>query len=450
MGILGRNFLHTAVSNFVLKFGIGLVIAVVTARALEPEGSGEYFLLVTIITTITTLFNFGIPGTNTYFKAQKKFSSAQLTRASIVLTVPITIVSVLVLYILYVLRLDFIFPTSKLTITIVASLGIVPIVFYTQFAQGIIVGENRISLNNYISLSSQGVLAVALTILYFLGSLTVPVAIALYASSFLLALAIIIGLSSPPLAEVLKSRMQWSEYGELLRFSGAIHIGNLAQFFNYRLDAFIVSFFLGTAAVGLYSRSKMFSETVWLLSTSMAAVLLPTLAGQHEKSKEIAVKAAVATLGVSVVAGTAAFLIGPTLIVFLLRKAFEGSVEPFLILLPGIVIFSITNVLATYVTAVGKPGHNAAIAFISFLFTVIFDILFIPRYGISGAALASGISYTVSSILTVIVFWRVSRMSLPECVAILKSMSTDFRSIVTRMKQRVGMDDRQSGSSGTP
>lgn len=450
MGILGRNFLHTAVSNFVLKFVIGLVIAVVTARALEPEGRGEYSLLVLVIATITTLFNFGVPSTNTYFTAQKKFSRAQLTRASVVLTVPVTIVSVLVLYLFYLLRFDFIFPTSKLTTPIVASLGIVPIVFYTQFAQGIIVGENKISLNNYISVSSQGALAVALTILYLLGSLTVTLAIVLYASSFLLALAIVIVASAPPLAEVLKARIHWSEYGELLRFSGTIHIGNLAQFFNYRLDAFIVSYFLGTAAVGLYGYSKMFGETVWLLSTSMAAVLLPTLAGQHEKSRQIAIKAAVATFGVSVVAGLAALIVGPTFIVLLLGKVFKGSVEPFLILLPGVVIFSITNVLATYITAIGKPGHNAVIAFISFLFTVIFDILFIPRSGISGAAIASGISYTVSSILTVIVFWRVSKMTMPECVAIVKSMSADFRSIVNRMKQRVGMNDRQSGSTGTP
>ncbi len=93
MGILGRNFLHTAASNFVLKFIVGMIIAVVTGHALQPAGRGEYFLLVLIITTITTVLNFGIPGTNTVFTAQKKFSPAQLTRASIVLTLPISILS---------------------------------------------------------------------------------------------------------------------------------------------------------------------------------------------------------------------------------------------------------------------------------------------------------------------------------------------------------------------
>jgi O-antigen/teichoic acid export membrane protein len=441
MGILGRNFLHTAMSNFVLKFVVGMVIAVVLGNALEPAERGEYYLLVLIITTITTVFNFGVPGTNTYFTAQKKFSPAQLTRASIILTIPITVLSFALLFMVYVFRLDFLFPSDKLTPAVVASLSIIPIVFYTQFAQGIIVGENRISLNNYISLSSQGALAITLTILYSLHVLTVTIAIGLYAASFLFALGIIIYTSDTPLTEVLRARLHWSDYRKLIGFSATIHVGNLAQFFNYRLDAFIVSYFLGLAAIGIYSYSKTFAESVWLLSASMAAVLLPTLAGQQAHSKVIAVKAVVATFAVSLAAGLAAFLVGPPAIRILLPK-FVGSINPFLFLLPGVVIFSLTNVLATYLTAAGKPVYNAAIAFISFLFTVIFDILLIPRYGMSGAAFASGISYTMSSLMTVIVFWRVSAMTTGELLTIVKSMSTDFRSIVIRMRQRLGIGNR--------
>ncbi|MCX6133074.1 MAG: polysaccharide biosynthesis C-terminal domain-containing protein [Ignavibacteriales bacterium] len=437
MGILGRNFLHTAVSNFVLKFVVGMVIAVVLGNALEIAERGEYFLLVLIITTITTVLNFGIPGTNTYFRAQKKFSRAQLTRASIILTIPISVLSFGLLFLVYILRLNFLFPIDKMTPAVIASLCIIPVVFFSQFAQGIIVGENRISLNNYISLSSQGALAITLTILYALHALTVTIAIGLFAASFLLAFGIIIYTSFPPLGEVLRARLHWHEYRELVGFSATIHVGNLTQFFNYRLDAFIVSYFLGLGGVGIYSYSKTFAESVWLLSASMAAVLLPTLAGHHAHSKMIAVKAVVATFAVSLAAGIAAFLIGPPVIRILLPR-FVGSINPFLFLLPGVVIFSLTNVLATYLTAAGKPGYNAAIAFISFLFTVIFDILLIPRYGMSGAAFASGISYTMSSIMTVGVFWRVSNMTTSEFLEILKSMSMDFRSIAARLRQRIG------------
>lgn len=448
MGILGRNYLHTAVSNFVLKFVVGVVIAIVTGWALQPALRGEFSLFVLIITTVTTIFNFGVPATNTYFTAQKKFNRAQLTRASIVLTIPITVVSFAILYLFYVLRFDFLFPTEKLTPMVVLSLGIIPVAFFIQFAQGIIVGENRIMLNNYISLFSQGALAVALVVFYAFGSLTVTVAIVLYSASFLLSLAVILGTSFPPFGEVIRARLTLSEYRELLGFSATIHVGNLVQFFNYRLDAFIVSYFLGLAAVGIYTYSKTFAESVWLLSASMAAVLLPTLTGQQANSKKIAVKAVFATFGVSLVAGVAAFLVGPP-VIRLLLPAFVGSINPFLFLLPGVVIFSLTNVLATYLTAAGKPGYNAAIALISFLFTVIFDILLIPRYGMSGAAFASGISYTLSTILTLIVFWRVSKISVRETLEIVTSMSADIRSIIERMRRRLGSGDDQSGASNS-
>jgi O-antigen/teichoic acid export membrane protein len=451
MGILGRRYLHTLLSNFVLKFAIGLAIGILTTRPFGPEGRGEYSLLVLIVTTVTTLFNFGIPSTNTYFTAQKKLNRVKLYRASIVLAVVISIVTFGVLSLLYEFKLFdmFLFPTDKLTPPILASLGVIPIVFFNLFAQGIIIGENKIELNNYMSLSSQGSLALLLGVLYFLGALSVTAAILLYAFSHVLAFVIIVATSFPSLSDVVRTRVVWRDYSAILRFSGTIHLGNLTQFFNYRLDSFIVKFFRGTAAVGLYSIAAILGETLWLLSGSMASVLLPTIAGKHEKSKEITVKAAAATFAISVLGGIAAFLIGPFLIVKLFGETFSGSIEPFLILIPGVVIFSITNILATYLTGAGRPGYNAAIAFISFLFTVVFDILLIPRYSISGAAVASGISYTMSTIMTVVAFARVSGITFSESVAIVMSMSADVRSMMARMKERLGFKDGQSGTTGT-
>jgi len=451
MGILGRRYLHTLFSNLVLKFVVGLTISILIARTLGPEGRGEYSLLVLIVTTVTTLFNFGIPSTNTYFTAKKKLNRVQLYRASMVLAVVISIVTFGVLYLLYDFKLfdKFLFPTDKLTPPILASLGVIPIAFFNVFAQGIIIGENKIELNNYMSLSSQGALAFLLAVLYLFGALSVTSAILLYAFSHVLAFAIIVGTSFPSLSDIVRTRIVWRDYMAMLRFSGTIHLGNLTQFFNYRLDSFIVNFFRGTAAVGLYGIAAILGETLWLLSGSMASVLLPTIAGQHEKSKELTVKAAAATFAISVLGGIVAFLAGPFLIVYLFGEKFSGSIEPFLILIPGVVIFSITNILATYLTGAGRPGYNAAIAFISFLFTVIFDILLIPRYSISGAAIASGISYTMSTIMTVIAFARVSGVSFSESVAIVKSLSVDVRGIVTRMQQRLGFRDDPSGTTGT-
>ena len=376
MGILGRNYLHTLVSNFVLKFAIGLVIGVVSARGLGPAGRGEYALLALIITTVTTLLNFGVPGTNTYFTAQKKFGKELLYKASIILAVVISVASFVILYLLYHFNLFYIlFPAEKLSFPIIASLGIIPIVLFNLFGQSIIVGENKIALNNYIALSGQGALAVALALMYVTSTLSVTSAIVAFSLSHLLAFAMVVKTSFPRLSDVLRAHIRWSDYRTMLTYSITLHVGNLTQFFNYRLDAFIVNYFLGTAAVGLYLIASSLGETLWLVSGSMANVLLPTIAGQHEKSKEIAVKAAIGIFGLSLVGGALALLVGPTLIPLLFGKEFTGSIAPFLILVPGVVVFTITNVLSAYLAGVGKVRYTASISFISFLFTVFLDIL---------------------------------------------------------------------------
>ena len=114
MGILGRRYLHTLLSNFALKFVVGLAIGILTTRPLGPEGRGEYTLLVLIVTTVTTLFNLGVPSTNTYFTAKKKLAKVQLYRASIVLAVVISIITFGILYLLYEFKLfdKFLFPTE--------------------------------------------------------------------------------------------------------------------------------------------------------------------------------------------------------------------------------------------------------------------------------------------------------------------------------------------------
>jgi len=437
MGVFGKNYLHTVVTNVILKLVVGLVISVVTARGLGPEGRGEYNLLILIITTLTTLFNFGIPGSNTYFVAKKKIEKGKLMRASFFIAVWLSLFSFLLLYVLY--RIDYLrylFPVDRLTTTMVLSFAIIPIVFFNVFAQGIIVGENKIYLNNYIYLGSQTTQAATLAAAYALGILSVQLAIALYAVSNLVSF-IIIGVSyRSTFFSFASHRMEWREYKQLLVFSTPLQLSNIVQFLNYRLGAFIVNYFLGAASVGLFFMALNLVEILWLLSTSMAAVLLPTVAAQHDDAKKITVKAAAASFALTLAAAALAIPIAPFAIVHLFGKDFAGSVIPFLILLPGITIFSVTNVLATHILGIGKPGFNTAISFIALIFTVVLNVVLIPRYGISGAAFASSISYIILSFLTLAIFVKLSGLTWRESVEFISSLKNDFQSITKRTRLR--------------
>src|SRR5262252_6057256 len=54
--------------------------------------------------------------------------------------------------------------------------------------------------------------------------------------------------------------------------------GNIAAFFNYRLDVFIVNYFLDASHVGLYSLGVVISEALWQIPAATAISLFPRTA----------------------------------------------------------------------------------------------------------------------------------------------------------------------------
>lgn len=438
MGILGKHYAHTLETNLALKFGIGLLISAVTARALGPSGRGEYNLVVLTITTFSTLVNFGVHASNTYFTAKRGIGLEKLFKSSIVLSLLASVASFLTLSVLHSTGwIRYLLPVDNLTPLMVGSLAILPVVFFNMFAQGIIVGENKIPLNNYISLASQGLLALSLTFLFVFGWLDVQLAVGLYALSFLMALGIILGHYSNSLRRLFRTVVSFAEYRKLMSMSLRIYLRNQLQYVNYRLPIYVVFYYFGTASVGIYMISVLLAETLWLVSTSMGSVLLPVMSAQHEQSKSLSMKAALGTFFLTITGSVVAAVVGPTLIVLLFGEAFTDAALPFLILLPGITIFSVTNVLETYIIGVGRPGLNSLISLVSVVFTIGSSLALIPVYGMVGAALTATGSYVISTILTVGVFMRLARVTLVDFWSTTLTLPADLKSARTRLTARL-------------
>jgi O-antigen/teichoic acid export membrane protein len=97
-------------------------------------------------------------------------------------------------------------------------------------------------------------------------------------------------------------------------------------------------------------------------------------------------------------------------------EEFRESIVPLLILLPGVVAFSLVNVLASYLAGVGKPRLNMAISVASLCVTVAAGFTLIPVLGAVGAAMVSTLSYLTGTVLTVRVFAKLSRTAVRDVV----------------------------------
>jgi len=90
--------------------------------------------------------------------------------------------------------------------------------------------------------------------------------------------------------------------------------------------------------------------------------------------------------------------------------AFRESVPALMWLLPGVTIFSIANVIGSYLAGIGKPHLNLAVALVGLVVTVALDFVLIPWLGIIGAAIASTLSYLATTLAIIAIFVHETRM----------------------------------------
>jgi O-antigen/teichoic acid export membrane protein len=150
------------------------------------------------------------------------------------------------------------------------------------------------------------------------------------------------------------------------------------------------------------------------MSNSVATVLLPKVAATEDLAASIQHTTRVTRLALWGTALSALVLgsLATQAIPLLYGEPFRPSISALLWLLPGIVVFSIANVLAAYIAGIGKPRFNLYVSGLSLIVTVTLDLVLIPKLNIVGAAIASTASYSVAACMLIFFFIRETGASL--------------------------------------
>jgi len=297
----------------------------------------------------------------------------------------------------------------------------------------VLMGEERILPYNIVSLLQVVILFVVL--MFFLFGLknrdVMAYIYSLYISylfAFLASLLLI--LSSfrkkeiPGSGKVLK---------ELVHLGSVMQMGNILQFFNYRLSYYFIEFFLNRAAVGIYSVGVQLSESIWLIAKSIHLVQYTRIS--NEKDEKYAAKLTLNLVKISFLLTFLSLIVVIVLLhvlfALIFRPAFSQVPAIMYSLAIGILTFSVSINLSPYFSGLGKPIHNTISAAIGLFFTVIFCIVLIPRLGLIGAGLAATLSYVAATLYQFIVFIRRTKLR-PNDFILKKS---DFTTILKQLKE---------------
>lgn len=379
---------------------VGLILSItnaaIIARCLGPEGKGMLALVLLVPGMLGLFLSGGIGVANVYFAGSRRLDVARLTANSVGFAILATILGMSIMGGLVTTSwLDALLPGVPLWLAIIAMLGLPTTLLtgYGGYFSTILQGLQHIMTVNIVNLA-QGAIMLALTILLVVG----------FQLSLLGALLAFLGagLTSLILTAVLLRREgaifrpRWDLPVMRSTFSFGLrgHIGNLFQFFNYRLDLFIVNYFLGPASVGIYSVSVAVTELLWYLPNAVGFVIFPKAAATRpEEMNVFTPRVFRVTLGLTALGAIALAVLGRPFIQAIYSSVFISAYVPMLVLLPGVVLLGGSKVLTNEIAGRGYPHYNSINAGLALVLTVALDLLLIPGYGIVGAALASSIAY---------------------------------------------------------
>ena len=392
---------------------IGLLFSITTAaviaRWLGPEGKGILTMALLVPGMMVIFLNSGIGVANVYFAASNRMNVPTLTNNSVIFALLATTLGTGLIVVLVASGwLEVFLPGVPVWFILVAIIGL-PIGLLSGFFTTILQGLQSIMTINVINLT-QGGLTLALTFL-----LVVSLKIGLLGSLIAYLGASILGLIA--LTLVLRSAggvfiPKWNPkiVRSTLSFGLKGHIGNILQFFNYRLDMFIVNYFLGPNDVGIYSISVGLAELLWHFPNAVGFVIFPKAASTKPEVMNIFTPRVFRiTLGLTALGAVGLIFLGKPIIAFVYSSPFLPAYVPMLALLPGVVLLGSAKVLTNEIAGRGYPHYNSINAGLALILTVVLDLILIPRYGVLGAALASSISYAVIFFLAIGFYLAVSR-----------------------------------------
>jgi len=406
---VGTTFFAHIMSAF-----FAIINAAVVARVLGVEGKGILSLLLLVPNMLGLFLGCGIGVANIYYTGSKRWDVATLVRNSIGMTILMSGVGIIgVIGAMISGLLPIVLPNVPLLLVFVALIGF-PLNLLSSYLATILQGLQRIFTLNALSVM-QSVITLVLNLVLVVGFNTGIIG-ALSAS--LLAMTVNLGIIVFLLRQAgARFRPAWNlaVMRSTLSYGLRGYIGNVLQFFNYRLDLFIVNYFLGAAGTGIYSVSVALAELLWYLPNAVGFVIFPkAAASKPEMMNRFTPRVFGITLALTLLGGLGLAVIGRPFIGIVYSTDFLPAYVPLLVLLPGVILLGSAKVLTNEIAGRGYPHYNSINSGLALIVTIGLDLLLIPRYGVLGASMASSIAYTLIFFTAIGFYYMVSRRTAGE------------------------------------
>lgn len=392
-----NNSIHTVI-NRVVSVVITFLSMVLIARGLGPEGQGKYSLLVQLSRTFFYFFSFGFPIGMIFYFGRNPDQRQKTIKTFLYIYGAMTIVGLIFSITFGYYGHEHFFRGIDLEIVLMATIGI-PLWFGNSYLGAIYQGLEKFKRLNANALSQPIILLVGISFLFLTQQVTVKTTLAVYLLS--LCVNFILGLYYIKKDKfelgVFKNKFDQNILKESAPYSFKSYLGSIAEFLIYRVDMYIIAFFLTKKALGLYVVAVNIVERLWIFSEAISKVLFAKLVNTkgREQKNYYTIYTLQGTFVVGVLGGIFFYVLGELFIRLFFGKDFSLSAHYLYILVPGVVLQSLGLIMKKILEARGFPGTNARSSIFCLFVNIALNISLIPIMGVKGAAIATTMAYSL-------------------------------------------------------
>ncbi len=386
--------------KIISAFSTIFVLAIIS-RTYGKQGVGIYTLALTYLATFFLFIDLGLNGYLLPRIKNDNFEFNKLLGFRLRAGFLVTIMAFVGLFIL---------PLGGIEFNLSVMFGLVTILCYGIFNTVNLIFQKNLRYE-YSNIASGSGALIILPVVYLLSLLHSPI--------YLLAIGPLVGWLINDLVAVLlvsqfvKIRPVFSAFKSeliLLKNIWPIALTLVLNTIYFRVDSFILSFYHGYEAVGIYNYAYQFFQTAITLPTFVMNGFYPLLLKAFENNRDIFRRqvfiGSLILFGIAILGMFATFLISPILLPLISGTGFEESIRTLNILAISFPAYFVSALLMWAIMVLKKYRSLFFCYLIGVIVNIILNLWFIPNYSYLAAASITGISEYLILLLQVIILLK--------------------------------------------
>jgi O-antigen/teichoic acid export membrane protein len=384
-----RKVLETIAARMTLM-GIGLVVSVIVARILGPEGRGVYAVASTTGALVVQFGNMGLHASNSYYVAKDPELLLPLLSNTFFASLGIGFGLAIIAQILFSIQPGLAPIQGPI---LMLTLSWIPFGLLYLLLQNLLIGTQKIRAYNTIEIGNRIISVLFIGTLILANWVTVET---VYASGFVALIVCILWSFSQFKVSLLALPFFSSRlFLDNIRYGIKAYLSAIFAFLVLRIDMLMIQYILGPIQAGYYSVAVSLADLIYMLPAIVGIILFPKLVAlpDHEKRWKVTQKATV-YLGIilSLLVSLAIPLAKPA-IGLLYGENFLPAEPAFIILGIATIFYGMNSILSYCLAAMAFPWFAVHIWIVMAGLNILLNLFLIKRLGIEGAAISSLICY---------------------------------------------------------